>query len=203
MTRKFNISVIIPVYNVKKYLRRCLDSLVNQTISDIEIICINDGSTDSSLEILKEYAKKDERIKIINQENQKQGAARNRGLEVAQGEFITFVDSDDWVDADYLEELYNAIINSNVNIAVASMIRNKGNRSKNHLRLNTEKTYYGASNIVKAIDNHLETAGKLYRFDCISDLRFEEETLYEDGGYTIRALNKCNSIVTVPDAVYH
>lgn len=203
MKKTPKISIILPVYNVEKYLGKCLDSLINQTLQDIEIICINDGSTDDSLEILEEYAKKDDRIKIINQENSKQGAARNRGLEVATGEFVTFVDSDDWVDIDYLEKLYNAIINSNVNMAIASMTRDKENRTKNHLRLNTEKTYCGASNIVKAIVNHLETAGKLYRFSCITDLRFAEETLYEDGGYTIRAINRCNSAVTVPNAKYH
>ena len=85
------VSVIIPVYNVEKYLRECLDSVINQTLSDIEIICINDGSTDNSLEILKEYAENDSRIKIITQENQGQGVARNNAIEAAQGEYLVFV----------------------------------------------------------------------------------------------------------------
>ena len=89
------ISVIIPVYNVEKYLCECLDSIVNQTLKDIEIICVNDGSTDNSLSILQEYASKDERIKIIDKENQGQGYARKIGLDNATGKYILFCDSDD------------------------------------------------------------------------------------------------------------
>ena len=93
-------SIIIPVYNVEKYLPKCLDSIVNQTYKNIEIICINDGSTDNSLKILEEYAQKDERIKIINQENQGVSVARNVGIDNATGDYILFVDSDDWIDRD-------------------------------------------------------------------------------------------------------
>ena len=89
---KIKVSVIVPVYNVEKYLRECLESLVNQTLKEIEIICINDGSEDSSLEILNEYASKDSRFVIINQENCGQSVARNKGLDVAKGEYIGFVD---------------------------------------------------------------------------------------------------------------
>ena len=88
------ISVIIPVYNVEKYLSECLDSVISQTLKDIEIICVNDGSTDNSLQILKEYASKDTRIKIIDKENEGQGYARKVGLDVANGEYILFCDSD-------------------------------------------------------------------------------------------------------------
>ena len=89
------ISVIIPIYNVEKYLRQCLDSVVNQTIKDIEIICINDGSTDNSQAILNEYAKKDERFVVINQVNQGLSVARNNGLNSATGKYVAFIDSDD------------------------------------------------------------------------------------------------------------
>ena len=92
---KPKISVIIPCYNVEKYLRQCLDSVINQTLKEIEIICINDGSTDSTLQILEEYAGHDNRIRIISQENQGQSVARNKGLDIAFGEFIAFIDSDD------------------------------------------------------------------------------------------------------------
>ncbi len=97
------VSVIIPVYNVEGYLRQCLDSVINQSLKDIEIICINDGSTDNSLSILEEYAQKDSRIIIINQKNQGVAAARNKGLEIAQGDYIWFVDSDDYVEQSGLE----------------------------------------------------------------------------------------------------
>lgn len=100
------VSVIIPVYNVEKYLAQCLDSVINQTLRDIEIICVNDGSTDGSLEILKQYAARDNRIKIINQSNQGLSCSRNNALKIATGEYIDFLDSDDWLDANALEILY-------------------------------------------------------------------------------------------------
>lgn len=101
------VSLILPVYNVEEYLRQCLDSIVNQTLKDIEIICINDGSNDNSLKILNEYAAKDKRFVIISQENQGQGVARNKGIDIAKGEYIQFVDPDDWIELDALETLYN------------------------------------------------------------------------------------------------
>ncbi|MDO4583386.1 MAG: glycosyltransferase [Planctomycetia bacterium] len=100
------VSIIIPVYNVEKYLRQCLDSARNQTLREIEIICINDGSTDSSGAILDEYATVDSRFVVIHQENAGQSAARNRGLELAQGEYVAFLDSDDWYDLTLCEKVY-------------------------------------------------------------------------------------------------
>ena len=111
------VSVIIPVYNTEKYLRECMDSVINQTLKEIEIICVDDGSTDGSLEILKEYAKKDERITVITQENLHAGVARNAGLSVARGEYVHFLDSDDWVDLDTYERLYSICIDKKVNFA--------------------------------------------------------------------------------------
>lgn len=103
------ISVIVPVYNTEKYLPRCLDSLVNQTYKDIEIICINDGSKDNSLNVLNDYAKKDKRIKVINQENQGVSCARNAGIDKSKGKYISFIDSDDYVDLDMYETLINSL----------------------------------------------------------------------------------------------
>ena len=101
------VSVIIPVYNVEPYLHECLDSVVNQTLRDIEIICVNDGSTDNSGAILAEYAARDERIIVITQENRGLSAARNVGMDAAKGKYIYFIDSDDYIDLDALEVLYN------------------------------------------------------------------------------------------------
>ena len=94
------ISIIVPVYNTAPYLPQCLDSLVNQTYRDIEIICVNDGSTDNSPDILKAYAERDSRILVIHQENLGLSGARNKGLESARGEWVMFVDSDDWIGTD-------------------------------------------------------------------------------------------------------
>ncbi len=100
------ISVIIPVFNVEKYLKQCLESVINQTIAELEIICVNDGSTDRSPQILKEFAQKDDRIKIINKENGGIASARNKGLEYATGEYIGFVDSDDWIEPHMYDTLH-------------------------------------------------------------------------------------------------
>ena len=99
------ISILVPCYNVEKYLPQCLDSIVNQTLKDIEIIVINDGSTDSTLNIIKDYASKDKRIKIIDKENEGYGKSMNRGLDVTTGEYVGIVESDDWVEPDFLETL--------------------------------------------------------------------------------------------------
>lgn len=104
MTAK--VSVIIPVYNTERYLEQCLDSVVNQSLNDIEIICVDDGSTDRSPDILRQYGEKDGRVRIVSRENGGLGNARNSGMEIATGEFISFIDSDDWFDLTALEKLY-------------------------------------------------------------------------------------------------
>ena len=114
------ISIIIPVYNVAQYLPKCLDSILAQTLSDIEIICINDGSTDNSSDILKNYATKDRRIKIINQSNQGISAARNSGLSVVQSEYVMFVDSDDYIAPDMAEKLYRTMETDKSDVVICS-----------------------------------------------------------------------------------
>ena len=123
LSYKCKISIIIPVYNAEKYLRKCLDSVINQTLKEIEIICINDGSTDLSLSILKKYATCDNRIKIINQENQGVAIARNNGLKYATGEYIGYVDSDDYVSSIFFELLYNNAKKYNADIACGEIRR--------------------------------------------------------------------------------
>lgn len=115
------LSVIIPVYNVEDYLNECLDSVTNQTLKDMEIICIDDGSTDNSPHILKEYSKKDKRIKIITKENGGQATARNLGIKEAQGEYIAFVDSDDFIEPTMFEKLYTKAKDNNLDIAMCKI----------------------------------------------------------------------------------
>ena len=134
---KIKISVIVPVFNAEKYLKMCLNSLVSQTLKNIEIICIDDGSTDNSLAILDKFKSKDDRIKIIKQKNYGVSMARNNGISEAQGEYIGFVDADDWVDKDFFEKLYNAAQKYNADIATAGYYtRGKILRSK---KLNYKK----------------------------------------------------------------
>ena len=112
------ISVIIPVYNSEKYLAECLNSIINQTFKDIEIICIDDGSTDKSLEILNKYKEKDDRIHILTQQNEYAGAARNKGLSIATGNYIIFLDSDDFFELDMLEKMHKKIVSDNSDVVV-------------------------------------------------------------------------------------
>ena len=100
------ISIIIPIYNVEKYMEKCLNSVVNQTYNNIEIILIDDGSKDKSREICDNYAKKDNRIKVVHKENNGVSSARNTGIDMSKGKYITFIDSDDYIDTDYIETLY-------------------------------------------------------------------------------------------------
>lgn len=117
------ISIIVPVYNVEKYIRECLDSLINQTYKNIEIIIVDDGSTDKSGEICDEYEKKNKNIRVIHKKNEGLGFARNTGLENVNGKFVTFVDSDDYVDNNFVEELYQNIITKNVDICKSGFRR--------------------------------------------------------------------------------
>ena len=116
-SKKIKISIIIPVYNVEEYLPKCLDSLLAQTLHEIEIICVNDGSTDNSLNVLNEYAQRDSRIVVINKKNSGASHSRNVGLKAAKAEFVGFIDSDDWVDDNYYEKLYEAATSQKADIA--------------------------------------------------------------------------------------
>lgn len=149
-TNQPKVSVILPVYNVGKYLRQSLDSLINQTLKDIEIICVDDGSTDDSYEILEEYKEKDNRIKVIHKENKGTGAARNDGLRLATGECIGFVDPDDWVKPNMFERLYKEIKEKNLDIA---MCMPDGYDEKN--AVNTPFPYFVDANFEHIIDDRV------------------------------------------------
>jgi glycosyltransferase involved in cell wall biosynthesis len=124
------VSIIVPIYNVEKYLGRCLDSLLAQTLKNIEILTVNDGSTDSSLEILKEYSMKDERIKVVDKPNGGVSSARNEGIKLVSGAFIGFVDPDDWIDPEMYEIMYNHAKSEKADIVMCTYIREFTNHSK-------------------------------------------------------------------------
>lgn len=137
------VSVILPIYNVAKYLRKCLDSVINQTLKDIEIICINDCSADNCENIILEYAKKDGRIKIINNEkNYGIGFSRNIGINESSGEYISFIDADDYIEKDYIEILYNTAIKNKADIVFTNninIVRDKIIKPYYHNRINIWK----------------------------------------------------------------
>ena len=201
------VSVIIPVFNTEKYINKCLSSLVNQTLDDIEIICVNDGSTDNSLEIIEKIANKDARIKIINQEHKKQGAARNAGLKIAEGEYIGFVDSDDWIDLNYYEMLYNTAKKYDADIALATNVRIGNGKTKKRLEITEEKT---AVTLQEKIDigNQVKNpcpTNKIYRHSMLKEnnIIWQEGVYCEDKLFTIQAIYYANKIVTVPDVNYY
>lgn len=130
MDNKILLTVIVPVYNVEKYLRQCLDSVVNQTFKDLEIILINDGSTDSSLDICKEYCDKDDRVVVIDQENAGLAAARQTGLDNAKGEYIAFVDSDDYLELDMYDKMLAAARSTSAEIVFCNVYRNEDKKEE-------------------------------------------------------------------------
>lgn len=130
------LSILIPIYNVEQYLVECLDSVINQTLKDIEIICLNDGSTDNSLSIIKDYAKKDTRIKIIDKQNSGYGHTMNIGLDNATGEYIGIVEPDDYIQLDMYEVLYNKATENNVDLIKADFYRFTGNGDNLELAIN-------------------------------------------------------------------
>lgn len=202
------VSVIVPVYNTGKYISKCLESLTNQTLKDIEIICVNDGSTDNSLEILKAFADKDERIKIITQENKKQGAARNCGLQIATGEYIGYIDSDDWVDLNYFENLYNAAQKHNSDIAFCTVVRTGG------LKTTKKREHIICEHVATSLQEKFDNSNvftnpcptnKIYKKTLLKDnnIVYPEDIYYEDKIFVTKAVYYANSIVSVPETYYY
>ena len=195
------LSVIIPVYNVAPYLKRCLDSVVNQTLKDIEIILVDDCSTDGSLEILKEYVSKDERIKlIILEQNHGAAVSRNKGLEAAKGEYIGFVDSDDKIDLNFYEELYKKAKETNADIVKGEVVRyipdgttKKGNINKSIKENNKFGFIY-------------EFWSAVYKASLIfeNNITFPDEIRKaQDIVFLNRLILKTQSVVTVDSVYYH
>ena len=137
------VSIIVPVYNVEKYLRECLDSIINQTLEDIEIICVNDGSTDSSLQILNDYAQKDKRIIIINKSNSGYGHTMNTGINAASGEYIGIIESDDFADKHMFEDLYKLAKDNDADIAKSNwyLYWGKHKFSRKNNNISSAKTF--------------------------------------------------------------
>ena len=200
------ISVIIPVYNVETLLKRCLDSVLKQTLSDIEIICVNDGSTDNSRLILEEY-KKYENIKIISQKNSGLSVARNTGLENASAGYVAFLDSDDFIDNDFYEKLYNNITEHDADIACASIIRENDKKKSCLIDYKQFKIAKNTKEMFLLADcpRHNFVWNKLYRKDFLisNNHKFVPGMIYEDMWFTPDVLANANCLVVVPGTYYH
>ena len=174
MEQHINVSVIIPVYNSEKYIKRTIESLLNQTIKQIEIICINDGSTDSSLQILKELQKQDQRIKIIDKKNEGIWKARMNGIEKSTGEYITFVDSDDYVEKDFIEKLYKNIQDNKADISICGFKRmdeKSGKVLSQEMKFEQNRVIDKNLNLEEVISVNTALWNKLYKASIIKEIK--------------------------------
>lgn len=201
------LSIVVPVYNAELFLEKCISSLLAQTFSDFEVILVDDGSTDNSLEICKAFAQRDSRVKIFAQENFGQSKARNVGLDAAVGEFIAFCDSDDWIDSDYYENLIDAAVRHSADIACGSILRVKKQGAKFRINYKKEKIYVNHQEKIDAamVPHMCYVWNKVYRASLLNSLklRFIEGMFFEDVDFVTRAVYFSNKIVTVPGSYYH
>ena len=207
------ISIIIPVYNVEKYLGECLDSCINQTLKDIEIICVDDASPDNSIKILEEYQAKDSRIKVFRHgENKNLGAARNTGLANATGEYVWFVDSDDYIDTKACQILYDAIKEFDVDMLCFSALRFSEQEGSCHFfydkyfhqGVQINKIYHPKTNWKEINFTNLNVTAWSYltkRF-TIQNFKFREGVWLEDNDFTLILLASVNSFCYIPYTAY-
>lgn len=200
------ISVVVPVYKVENYLNKCVDSIINQTHKNLEIILVDDGSPDNCGNICDEYAKKDKRIKVIHKENGGLSDARNAGIEIATGKYITFIDSDDYVDNNYAELLYKTIIKDCTDIVISSnkvvyetgTILEKATNEESVLepKVVLERILYD-----DGID--LSAWAKLYKTDFFKEIKYPKGRLFEDAATTYKLISKSKKISINSKSTYN
>lgn len=198
------ISIIIPVYNSERYLKKCLDSILNQTYKNLEIILIDDGSEDGSLKIMNEYKKNDKRIKIIKKNNSGVSSSRNIGIKNSTGEFITFIDSDDAIDMRYFEKTMKYFNDTEIDIVCT----NYNYDYNGNLKRNRNFVSGKVSNIIAlnpASNYYITTVwGKIFKSDIIKSLKFDEKIFYsEDTLFYTEALLKAKNIFFLNEFLYN
>ena len=191
------ITVVVPVYKVEKYIDRCVNSIIDQTYKNLEIILVDDGSPDKCGKICDDYAKKDDRIVVIHKENGGLSDARNAGIHAANGKYITFIDSDDYIKNDYVEFLYNLIIENDVRISICShtVIYDTG------LKIEKETGEFSVLDTKTAIkrilyDDNIDISAwaKMYDIKLFDDIEYPKGRLFEDSAVTCRILSKCEKV---------
>jgi glycosyltransferase involved in cell wall biosynthesis len=205
------VSIIVPVYNVELFLPQCIESLVNQTYCYLQIILVNDGSTDNSLVILNEYAKRDSRILLINKENSGVSSARNSGLNAVDGDYVMFVDGDDWIDLNTVEDLLGVIQNYNSEIACCSFIFEDIEHGRQRFAGRKFSPYVLAgrsilSAYLRGNDLYASVCGRMYKTSFLKKYNFYFDTdmsIGEDGYFSLQLMSKANSIVVTGYPCYH
>ncbi len=207
MENKCKLSIVVAIYNLEEYLPRCLDALVNQTLQEIEILCVDDGSTDSAPQIVDEYAKKyPKKIKAFHKENGGEFTSRNYGLERATGEYITFVDVDDYVELDWAEKLYTAAKENDADLAVCAFERIDLETNK---VTSTDMTGFGkCTKQLNGNDDFVTFINpapwnKIYKREILKDLRFLPLRGFNDAMLLTECFTRINKITFIPDVLYH
>lgn len=198
------ISVVIPVYNVEQYLRPCLDSVIGQTYDNLQIILVDDGSTDHSGEICDVYREKDSRVTVIHKENGGLSDARNCGIEIARGKYITFIDSDDVVDTTYCEELLKCLKEHNADISLCNVVDFKNNVPTSYQMAGD--FLFDTEEAVKAYFRNVVPAaawGKLYKRELFDTIRFPKGKIFEDMFIVVDILLMSNCVVGTATGNYY
>mgnify|MGYP000365823139 FL=1 len=200
------ISVIVPVYNVEQYLERCVDSIISQTYTNLEIILVNDGSTDNSGKLCDELAKKDERIRVIHKENGGLSDARNRGIDEAESDLVGFIDSDDYIDSDMYEVLLKNLNNTDADLSMCALYDVYNNTPEAQVT-NKETWKLSSEQAIKMVMEakilSVTAVNKLYRKSLFTDLKFEVGKIAEDAFIMIKLLDKCEKIVATNEKKYY
>jgi glycosyltransferase involved in cell wall biosynthesis len=195
------LSVIVPVYNVELYIERCIESIINQTYKNLEIILVNDGSKDDSGKICDLYAQKDSRIKVIHQINKGLSGARNSGMQYSTGDFIAYVDSDDWLELDMYNDLMNLINENNLEIIECDIQRTTHEKIEKNSKLLIENNEQAALRILE--NKSFSVFRRIYKKELIENIPFKENFVYEDMMFTSELLCKINNIGYFNKAYYN
>lgn len=197
------ISVIIPVYNVEKYIERCVKSVLDQTYKDFEILLINDGSTDNSKKICEKLADEYKQIKLINQENQGVSVARNIGIIKAKGDFLTFIDSDDFINKNYLKILWNNLLKYEADISCCDYYRTK-NMPKYEMKISDEISVFEKDKVIKFYLEKELTApwGKLYKKKLFNEIYFPVGKRHEDITTIFKVILNANKLIYTDSKLY-
>ena len=203
------VSVIVPIYNIEKYIERCIVSLISQTYSNIEIILVNDGSIDNSAEICKKYTKLDKRVLLYNKRNGGLSDARNYGMSKSRGEYFVFVDGDDYVSRRYIEKLIYALNINQAEVAVCSFkIITDNNQLVCHALLNETKKVISGKDLLSLVltdfgYKYVVAWNKIYKKDVFANIRFDKGKLYEDEFINFRLFYDCKRITIETDELYY
>lgn len=202
------ISVVVPIYNVEQYLSRCIESILNQTYNNIEIILVDDGSSDSCPQICDKYKEKKENILVVHQKNKGLSAARNTGIKLAHGKYICFVDSDDYINPNMLSVLHHNLVNYNCEISCCGHtdIYESGNINKNGKNVNKIEIYSSKEALrVYMYTQKIDVVAwnKLYLKELFKDIAYEEGKLFEDHFTTYKLLDKAKRIVNTTQLLYY